>query len=347
MDQELDAVLHLSEYDWHLVDSLISEEGAHSSRDQSTRPEAVSVNPGRAALLEAISVVGTAKELSAEESARIWSALSNRIEAGSGARINARQSGLRKIYGYRKPAMALALATVITVLTIVAGLWIHGKSRAESESAGLQLLEWTTATGQQRHIQLDDQTSVVLAPESRLSTSKGFNRTSRTVSLYGEGYFEITGSSKKPFIVNTYNSTVVVLGTTLNIRDYSDTSIVAVTQGKVQVSGRKSDGKSLTLSAGDVARVGASGNLQLQRGASQNYVGWMIGNFSFDEAPLQDVLKVLERHFGLYIRLTDSVEMRVTAEWKDRGPMEILNSISKLLNAQLERNGNVVWLVVK
>lgn len=345
MDQELDAVLHLSEHDWYLVDSLISEEGAHSSRDQSTRPEAVSVSPGRAALLEAISVVGTVEGLSTEESARIWSALNNRIEAGSGERINARQSGLREVYAYRKPGMALA--TVITVLTIVSGLWMHGKNRAESESAGLPSLEWTTVTGQQRHIQLDDQTSVVLAPESRLSTSKGFNRTSRTVSLYGEGYFEITGSSKKPFIVNTYNSTVVVLGTTLNIRDYSDTSIVAVTQGKVQVSGRKSDGKSLTLSAGDVARVGASGNLELQRGVSQSYVGWMIGNFSFDEVPLQDVLKVLERHFGLYIRLTDSVEMRVTAEWKDRGPMEILNSISKLLNAQLERNGNVVWLVVK
>ena len=73
---------------------------------------------------------------------------------------------------------------------------------------------------------------------SSISYSQGYGVDSRIVNIEGEGYFEVKKDSTKPFIVNSANIIVKVLGTKFNFCDYpkETQALVALDEGKVNMT---------------------------------------------------------------------------------------------------------------
>lgn len=143
---------------------------------------------------------------------------------------------------------------------------------------------------------LADGTQVWLNAASSLRFPLHFNEANRTVYLEGEAFFEVTKNKKQPFVVQSQDHAVKVLGTSFNISAYSKehiqttlvTGAVTVNAGDRQMDlqpGMQSDafGGRLTRRVVDIESVTA----------------WKDNRFVFVKEPLTDIMKKLERWYDV------------------------------------------------
>ena len=83
-------------------------------------------------------------------------------------------------------------------------------------------------------IELSDGSTVELAPGALLQHQRSFNLINRKLKLTGEAYFQVEQGS--PFIIESPNGTVEVVGTAFKIIDTEAFFSVICTEGKVKVS---------------------------------------------------------------------------------------------------------------
>ena len=96
----------------------------------------------------------------------------------------------------------------------------------------------TVPAGQRINITLVDGTNVWLNARTSLSYPVKFGKNNRQVVLDGEAYFDVTKDKSKPFIVQTDNYNVEVLGTKFDVNAYSETGEFETTlmSGSVKVA---------------------------------------------------------------------------------------------------------------
>jgi ferric-dicitrate binding protein FerR (iron transport regulator) len=102
----------------------------------------------------------------------------------------------------------------------------------------------TVAATEVRHVQLKDGSTVTLQPGSTLSYDiHNYNDTRREVFLQGEGFFEVTHDTQKPFYVFTGEVATRVLGTSFTVKTAGPKReiIVAVNTGRVAVATKRSE----------------------------------------------------------------------------------------------------------
>lgn len=154
----------------------------------------------------------------------------------------------RKIirYGAVAAAVLLIVLALKTYWQANNGIRFFTEQSAK-EKVTEELLVYTTAKGQKKHIILPDSSKVYLNAGSSLRIDKGFGQGNRTVYLTGEALFDVTHDTERPFIVQVANYDIKVLGTLFNVKAYPGerTSETALLRGKVQIV--KKDGGDLTL----------------------------------------------------------------------------------------------------
>jgi ferric-dicitrate binding protein FerR (iron transport regulator) len=185
----------------------------------------------------------------------------------------------------------------------------------------------------------------MLAPQSRLAVAEGFGRSNRFIDLQGEAYVDVTTLTDAPFVVRTGTVTTRVLGTTFDIRHYSEDSAVHVTvvTGKVIANGPRTQ---VTLSAGMVGRLTDSTATATPGGNLSRYTDWTQGRLVFDGTPVPALLAALGRWYGYDFRLVDStlVHERVTAEFQAGAPTETMEGLKRVLNVTMTFDGTVITL---
>lgn len=201
---------------------------------------------------------------------------------------------------------------------------------------------YTTTSGQRATVTLADGSHVTLAPATVLKV------TGRIVELSGEAVFKVSQKENQPFTVKTNRSTIQVLGTTFDVREYSDdaTTRVAVLDGKVALKAVTAV-DSPVLSNGDVAVLAADG-IQLQRRANvESVMSWTTGTLYFDKAPLSQVLPELARWYGVEFVAADEslLHRRLTATLStDALTPTVLELITSSLDVRYARVGRIVTL---
>ncbi|MFA5713210.1 MAG: FecR family protein [Bacteroidales bacterium] len=93
----------------------------------------------------------------------------------------------------------------------------------------------TTPTGERALMVLPDGSKVYLTSNSYLKYPSTFSEDKREVSLVGRGYFEVS-KSEVPFIVNTSNLEIEVLGTTFDVESRNKNENVILVEGSVKVN---------------------------------------------------------------------------------------------------------------
>jgi ferric-dicitrate binding protein FerR (iron transport regulator) len=207
---------------------------------------------------------------------------------------------------------------------------------------------YQTAAGQNATVSLGGGSMATLAPSTTIQV------TASTATVQGEAYFRMVPHPDRPFVVNTANSAVEVLGTKFVVRQYpkEHSSRVMVEEGKVGV--RYSNKypqrtEQAVLTARMLAEVTDSGVIVTVNVPVDEYTGWATGRLAFDGAPLGDVVKALEQAYGVEIRLADTALARqpivMAASVRDEPISDVLDFVTMAVNARYKRVGQAYVIV--
>ncbi|CAM3759814.1 FecR family protein [Flavobacterium chungbukense] len=223
---------------------------------------------------------------------------------------------------------------------------IYGNTNSNKESTVYNYL--TIPRGGQFFIKLADGTKVWLNSDSKLKFPVNFvDGAPRQVELvYGEAYFDVSPSTEHKgshFNVLTSNQNIEVLGTEFNVRAYQDTPIIYTTlvEGKVNLSGSF---QTTILKPGQQS-VLDNHNIRVASVDVFNEVSWKEGIFSFQEMPLKEIMKVLERWYDIKIIFKNKAIENNTFNGildKNQKIEEILNIISNTNKIPYEINQKTV-----
>jgi len=179
----------------------------------------------------------------------------------------------------------------------------------------------TAAIGARQFVAFPDGSSANLNAESEIKYKPFWWRFSRTVTLHGEAYFEVGHGNR--FTVVSGQNLVRVLGTSFNVFARTEKYSVTCLTGKVEVTTNR-ENIILTPNMQVTLR-----NSVMQVVENQS-IGWTQNKFSFTDAPLSEVVKEIERQYGIRIVTTSDLNYFYSGNFtKLSDPEEVLQIIGK------------------
>lgn len=216
----------------------------------------------------------------------------------------------------------------VIVIVIVNGWLITDRITVPAEEITYTTIE--VPKGQRICMTLEDGTEAWLSPRSVLRIPNNFNEKNRFVELNGEGYFAVVKNEKKPFIVQTSQHNVKVLGTRFNVFAYSESNRFEtdLLEGKVEISGHDSE-KHLILAPGE--KVSLENNLLVKSASSFNNDEYLKnGIFNFSNKPFSEILEYLTLWYDIRFDIKDSAKKDLLVSGKFRQSDEVKNILKAL-----------------
>jgi len=165
---------------------------------------------------------------------------------------------------------------------------------------------FATAKGERRTVRLADGSTIELNAGSRLTVTLGA-RERRVAMPEGEALFDVAADKARPFLIDTGDRTVRVVGTRFDVRRRGPELSVTVERGVVEVRPggdlagrvwRLHPGQRLDTAQGDpVVRLAVADPQQVE--------SWRTGRLIYRDQPLGDVVADLNEQFARPIRLAD------------------------------------------
>ncbi|QRO51811.1 DUF4974 domain-containing protein [Butyricimonas virosa] len=241
-------------------------------------------------------------------------------------------------------------STIITDGTLISasGSGVTYASGVESESVVYNKLE--IPRGGEFCLTLSDGTRVWLNSETSIQYPVAFGAKERRVFVQGEAYFEVAKDAKKPFTVQFMSSSVTVLGTSFNIRAYPEEkrSQTTLAEGSVRIY---SPGSSMLLKPGEQAEVSAlSGEMVKQEVEVKNFTSWKDGRFVFEQQPLEDIMRTLERWYDIRVIFKDEGAKRISlsGNMKRYGDFsQVMKMLQMTGDVRFELHGNDVYITTE
>nr|WP_121271350.1 FecR family protein [Pedobacter schmidteae] len=158
----------------------------------------------------------------------------------------------------------------------------------------------STPKGGQYQVILPDETIVWLNAASSIKFPAGFtNLKQRKVQLSGEAYFEVAKDKEHPFIVQTDQQEIEVLGTHFNLNAYGDEQSIKTTllEGRVRVL----SGKDLVVLKPGQQSLLRNHKLDVANADTEEAVAWKNGYFKFNSEPLPSIMRKLSRWYDVEV----------------------------------------------
>lgn len=163
----------------------------------------------------------------------------------------------------------------------------------------------TAATS--RTIALDDGSSVLLAPHSRLEV--GGDRQER-MALNGGAWFDIRHDSSRPLAIRAGGVEISDIGTQFDVQAAGNQVRVEVAQGEVKVSSETLS-QPIRLTQGRGLSFDSDAGTALVSSLQSDAIGeWRSGRLSYDSTPLALVADDLSRYAGVNVRVADELRNR-------------------------------------
>ncbi|MGB8193085.1 MAG: FecR domain-containing protein, partial [Chitinophagaceae bacterium] len=191
---------------------------------------------------------------------------------------------------------------------------------------------------------LSDGSVVTLNKKTSLSYPNKFKGDKRSVALQGEAFFKVTPDSKKPFIIQSNDVTIKVIGTSFNVRNDNNATEVIVETGIVEVSHRNS---SIELRPGEKLVVHAQDTLltkEKQQDKLYNY--YSTKQFVCDNTPLWKLVQALNDAYDAHIEI-GRPELRnipITTTFNNESLDRILEIVRLTLNISVTKTGDKIIL---
>ncbi len=214
--------------------------------------------------------------------------------------------------------------------------------------------------GKRSLITLSDGSRVWLNADSKLEYPKKFDGPLREVRLVGEAFFDVTHNPKQPFVIRLETASIRVLGTSFNVRAYpgDETVKTTVVTGRVAfVPNRPAQTANATKAPADTVFILPNHHVvqQLDTRAviqevvvAQKETAWKDNRLVFDQTPMTEVARTLERWYGVTV-LLDRPELAncpLTATFEGQSLREVMDLMTRtgrfhytLTNASLTIRG--------
>jgi transmembrane sensor len=126
----------------------------------------------------------------------------------------------------------------------------------------------------------------------------------RKVYLTGEAFFEVATDKQHPFIVNTNQVAIEVLGTKFNVSAYPETPTVNSTlvEGSIEMSETNNKANTVLLEPNQMATwLNHSKKIIIKAVDPSFYTAWTKGELAFKDAPFSTIAKIIQRTYDVEI----------------------------------------------
>ncbi|MBL7965567.1 MAG: FecR domain-containing protein [Prolixibacteraceae bacterium] len=207
------------------------------------------------------------------------------------------------------------------------------------------IIEYSAKNGEIKKIELPDGSSVWLNSESTLILQEQFDGKSRDVFLIGEAYFKVSKNPEKPFLVNTSEVVVKVLGTSFSVRNYKNDPDVSTSlvEGSVQLLNKDNPSNSVILKPSEEALFSKSnGELTVRKQQNSLIAPWREGRVRFHDHDLLTITNQLERKFDCEFVFLDvaAESLRFTGDFENESIDEILLLLNKAHTFKYKKSGH-------
>jgi transmembrane sensor len=342
--------------DWTLLARYLSDE---CSDEEKTRAEArLATDPEARQLVDSMRAAWETPEpqVGTPDVQRMWARIADRVgisEDRAARQRSEHQGSVLRIARWFRPGMhPIRRYAAAAVLLIAASIGFQWAQRTGVLPWGNQAVQYHTIAverGARDEVVLSDGTRIALDAGSRLRYPETFVGDTREVYLTGEGYFAVTASPDRPFVVHANHAMVKVLGTRFNVRAWQQDQrvTVAVEEGTVSLGSEGAVEEGVVIDRGMVSTLPGTGRPSEPRAADiGKHLGWMRNEAFFDSAPLSEVLHQLERWHRVRIVLEDTTvkEDQLTLHIQAKSLDNALELISALTGLGCERSADTVRL---
>ncbi|WP_136468613.1 FecR family protein [Flagellimonas onchidii] len=157
--------------------------------------------------------------------------------------------------------------------------------------------------GKRFQVALSDGTKVHLNAGTTLRYPVKFiSGLNREVYLDGEAYFDVVKDRGHPFLVNSNNLSVNVLGTKFNVKAYPENEHISTVLAEGSVEVLHNETPSALLEPGHMATWHKSSkSMTVEEVDIEPYLAWMQGRLILNEVAFEVILKRLERQYNVEI----------------------------------------------
>ncbi len=243
-----------------------------------------------------------------------WTDLQQRLDVSLSTTRAARRPPDRPPARQGRRRSWVGLSMVAGLVVVLLGVWVWSAQVTVVVPRAAQIT-----------VTLPDGSTAHLNSDSRLRYRSGFlawpfmPASERRVTLEGEAFFEVVRDAR-PFVVETFNARVEVLGTQFNVRarqgPLEGETQVTLATGRVLVTDQADLDYTMILSeAGQGARVGeaaaAPAPLATPVGRLNRVLAWRQRGFAVVDKPLAFVLAEVERRYALSIDVEEGIALTV------------------------------------
>lgn len=196
---------------------------------------------------------------------------------------------------------------------------------------------------------LPDGTKVWLNAKSSLQYDENFKELPvRSVLLEGEAYFDVAEDVEHPFIVHAEGVQIKVLGTAFNVKSYHGDPTVETTlvRGKVSIETRGAKTKVELEPNQQAIFFHAGDTIELSHVKAKRFTTWISGSLEFEDLPVYDVFKSLERWYGVQIYMNDdgNTHCHLTARIDKESLAETMELIESITGIKYSISGKKVFI---
>lgn len=256
-------------------------------------------------------------------------------------KLNQQKMSVRKHLKNISYTLSGIAAVVLLMVTFSLTGWFDSE---EEVSVSL-----TADYGNRSEIVLPDGSSIKLNSGSEVTYVYNPEKKVREIRFQGEGYFNVS-KSEKPFVIEMANGVVVkVLGTTFNLKAYSDDPTIqaSLIEGCIEMEHQH---EKLTLNAGEMAEFDKLTNkLRQIDGDLSHSCGWLKNKLYMDNMSLDDVCKYLARWYDVDIGIQGELgkDIRYNGVIQEETITDVMEALSKLSNITYHVKGKHISITPK
>ncbi len=245
-----------------------------------------------------------------EEIVKTWDTASNSIRYKNVDADNAWNNVKKKINQQKdhkteitlpKKMASLAAVALVLIISITIIWWLQPGKKITYQDITVQSIEG-------KEVILPDGSIVNLNSNTIITYTSPFKPDIREVSVDGEAFFQVFENKGTPFVIQTDDLKIKVLGTSFNVKSYNNQteSTVDVKTGIVEVSSKLLNVNSIIIESGlRVVYDRKKGTLE-KASADRNFLAWKTKQIDFENSTLSSVFKTLENVYQVKIQVSDA-----------------------------------------
>lgn len=211
-----------------------------------------------------------------------------------------------------------------------------------------------TEKGVKATIMLPDSSMVWLNSDSKITYPAVFDEKQRNVEISGEAYFEVKHDSLRPMLVKTNKDfSVEVLGTKFLVRSYDNDNSAKTVLYSGAVTMHYAIGKNKTLCERKLKPLEsftyytqAKQSPKLSSSINNKDIAWKNGELIFEQTPMDEVLKMLERWHGtkFIVKNNKIYNDKLSASFQTESIVQIMEMVKFCIDMDYDINNNVVTI---